>query len=674
MPEVSLKLRPGVNAEFTPTLNESAVSSCQLIRFKAQLPQKLGGWSKYFPFSISGVPRDLHAWADLNGSSHLAVGTTTQLAVISSGALQDITPQQLLSNFAPNFSTTSGSPTVGINDPNIANVTIYDAVFFNTPISVGGLILEGAYQITNVTGTTTYQITAGSNATATVTGSGAVPVFTTSSGSQIVSVALNSHGLAAGNQFTFPIASIGGGVTILGTYTVVSVSSPNAFTISSSTQATSAATFSMNGGNAQILYYITLGPSAPGIGYGLGGYGLGGYGTGVIPSAQTGLPITATNWSQDNWGGTLLACPENGGIYEWAPDGGFQNAGLVPNAPIKNGGIFIAMPQQILVAWRSVVNGQQQDPLIVRWSDIEDYTEWTPTSLTQAGAQRIPTGSEIRGGLQGPQQALIWTDLDLYAMVYLGPPLVFGFNQVGAGCGLIGMHAATVLRGVVYWMSDGNFFALVGGGVKPIPCSVWDVVFQDLDGDNAWKCVAAANSAFDEVSFYYPSRSGGTGEVDAYAKLNVEEGTWDYGSLQRTAWIDQSVLGEPIGTTSNGILYQHETSPDADGQPLISWFETGYFVLNEGQDFSFVDWVFPDMKWGVFNGAQTASVQITINAVDYPNGQVRTYGPFTMTSAQQFINTRLRGRQLSIRFQSSDLGSFWRLGNMRIRISKMGRR
>jgi hypothetical protein len=344
---------------------------------------------------------------------------------------------------------------------------------------------------------------------------------------------------------------------------------------------------------------------------------------------------------------------------------------------VFNGGLFVAMPQQILVTWGSTVTegiGVRQDPLLVRWSDSQNFLEWSVTAITQAGSFRIPTGSKIVGGLQGPQQALIWTDIDVYAMRYLAPPLVFGFNKLSSGCGLLGPHAATVMRGVVYWMSPGNFFAMSGSGIQEIPCTVWDVVFQDLDAANQHKCVAAPNSTFDEVTFYYPSLSGGSGENDSYVKFNTEEQSWDYGTLPRSAWTDQSVLGEPIGSTPAGIIFQHETSPDADGQVLNAWFETGWFVIAEGQEFAFLDWFFPDMKFGLFNGAQDATVLVTITAASYPNGTQTVFGPYSMTSAQTFVNTRLRGRQIKLRFESNDIGSFWRLGLMRYRVARDGRR
>jgi hypothetical protein len=162
----------------------------------------------------------------------------------------------------------------------------------------------------------------------------------------------------------------------------------------------------------------------------------------------------------------------------------------VGSGPEFNNGIFVAMPQQILVAWGSTSSlasantDAAQDRLIVRWSDQLNFLEWRATSRTQAGSYHIPNGSEIRGGIQGPQQAYIFTDLDCWAMQYLGPPLVFGFNQIGTGCGLVGPHAVANLYGRTYWMGTNNFFVTTGQGVQEVPCTVWDNVFQDIDTAN----------------------------------------------------------------------------------------------------------------------------------------------------------------------------------------------
>lgn len=683
MPFASVRLVPGVNVERTPSLNQAGYSDSNLGRFQDSLFQKVGGWEKFYPFNVGGVPRDLHAWEDLNVDRYLSVATTTSLSAILEGTLQDITPQTVTSNVALDLSTSSGTPTVTIVDANIANVTTLDSIFFDTPAAVGGLILRGLYPITNVTGVTSYTIDAGANAASTVSNGGTVPSFATTSGSAEVIVTLAAHGLTDDDVFTFPISTTVGGVTISGTYRVIDAPTANTFVIGVNIQATSTTSASMNSGQLRLTYHIALGPTEPGSGYGLGGYGLGGYGTGIVPTVQPGTAITATDWTQDNWGEILLACPTGGPVYQWAPNSGFANASIIETAPLFNTGIFVSMPQQILVTFGSTAGApestaltsspEQQDPLMVRWSDILNYANFTATSTTQAGSFRIPNGSTIVGGCQGPQQGLIWTDIDLWAMNYIGPTLVFSFNKIGAGAGLAGLHAFTPMRGSIYWMGQSNFYVLAGSGVQVIPCPVWDAVFQDLDTDNISKVRAAANTPFNEVWFFYPSLSGGTGENDKYVKYNIVERSWDKGSIGRSAWIDQSVLGMPIATIPQGTIYQHETGNDADGQPINAAMETGYFMISEGSEMSFVDWLLPDFRWGLYQGDQNATLSITLYAIDYPGDTPRTYGPFVVTSATQYVNPRLRGRQMSMRIESSDLGSFWRIGNVRFRYARDGR-
>jgi len=678
MPFGSVRLVPGINAERTPTLLETGYSQSQFIRFKDGLAQKYGGWEKFYQFAVQGVPRDLHAWQDLNETKRLLVGSTTQLGIIADDSFTDITPQQLVSNATVSFIATTNSTTITIVDANIENITTFDSINLMTPVAVGGLVLSGLFPIVSVVGTSAFTINAAASASLTTTG-GAVPLFETSSGSPTVGVTLATNALSPMDRVVFEVPTTIASTTVDGHYTVLTVPSPNAFTIITNAQANASATAYMNSGFARIVYNITLGPPAPGAGYGTGGYGEGGYGTGVVGDAQTGTAIVSTDWTSDNWGEIILACPFEGGVYQYNPSDGFQNAALVETAPIYNGGIFVSTTLQMLFCWGASINrsfGTERDPMLISWSDVGDYTVFEPKTTNQAGSFRIPIGSEIRAGLPVANQNLFWTDLDLWAANYAGYPLVFGFNKIGAGAGAISSHAVQQLRAGIYWMNESNFYSYTGAGIQVIPCPVWDIVFQNLNLDFKRNVRAMPNTAFNEVGWLYPSTASASGECDSYVKFNItEEGQpWDYGPIPRSAWIDQSILGPPIGATPTGVIYSQETTPDADGQPLTASFVTGYFYIAEGEEYAFVDQIIPDMKFGTYGGSPNAQVYITVNAINYPGDTPTSYGPYLMTSTTEYISVRIRARQMSFTVQSSDTGSFWRLGRIRYRWAPAGRR
>ena len=604
-------------------------------------------------------------------------GTGDTLGVITSGGAQDITPEQIIANEVVDFSTTSGSNAVVIVDT-ASGTNDYYVVDIQTQVSVGGLVLFGQYQVYNPSlNVNQYTIYATANATTTVANGGAVPVFTTALGVNTVSVALNGHGYLAGDTFTALIATSVGGCTIYGNYTILSVTSANAFVISASTSASSVATVAMNGGQVHFLYHNGVGSFPPGVGYGVAGYGFYGYG-GVVPAPYRGVPINATDWTLDNWGEVLIANPLGGSIFFWNPTQGTAVANIIVAAPTVNNGMFVAMPQRQIIAWGSTFTGIV-DPMLIRWCDVNNYDEWTASITNQAGSYRIPKGSRIVQCIQGPQQGLIWTDLGAWAMQYVGPPYVYQFNELGTGCGLIGRKAATSMNGVVYWMGQSQFYRLGGNGVEPFKCPVWDVVFQDLDTNNLDRIRVAANSRFGEITWYFPTIGNG-GENYGYVKYSVVLDQWDYGFnstanpyVARSAWINESVLGPPIGAGLDQYLYQHETSTDADGVAMNSYFQTGYFALSEADVKSFIDQVWPDMKWGYFDGTQGANILLTFYVADYPGQTPIAYGPFTLTQATTFITPRFRGRLVSIRIESNDIGSFWRLGNIRYRIQPDGK-
>ena len=746
MPHATIKLKPGVETTTTFALNEAAYSTSQLVRFLPErngmgLAQKLGGWVNYYTSAIGSKIRALKGWADLNAVNHLGIGAESSLNILTSNNLQNITPQNTTTNTAPVFSTTSGSATVTVTDSNLS-ASVLDYVNYVTPVAVGGLVLYGPYLLQTAAGTTysilassaatstantstnttagsfvvgnTYQIvTVGTtdytligasantvgvifNATGVGSGTGTaklvgVPSFQTISGSQTVTCYLDNHGYLVGNTFYVGVSTTVGGITLSGLYTVLTVPSASSFTFAAAnTASSSAGPTAMNSGNVNSNFYIAVGPQPTGSGFGVGGFGTGGFGVGTTQTPSNGTPITATDWTLDNYGSYLLACPAGGAIYYYDPSGQLQNAQIIGgNAPLVNSGMFVAMPQRQIIAYGSSFT-LQADPMLVRWCDVNNLQVWNATVTNQAGSFRIPTGSKIVAGIQGPQQGLLWTDLDMWAMQYVGPPLVYGFNKIGSNCGAVSRHCVGQLNGAVYWMSQKQFFMSMGSGPQSIPCPVWDVIFQNINMSYLYKVCCGVNSQFNEITWYYPSAS--STENDSYVKYNVSLGQWDYGTLGRTAWIDQSVLGPPIGAGSDNWLYQHEVGNDAvyNGQTtgMQSSFQTGYFELNEADNLVFVDQIWPDMKWGTYSGNQNATVYLTIYYTNYatdtatspstsyysgsPSGAVSSV-TFPMTQSTEYVSCRIRARYMSFALSSTDTGTFWRLGAIKYRYQLDGR-
>lgn len=688
MPHLSLTLRPGVDVTDTPAFNQAGISASNLIRFMpsvtgAAVVQPIGGWTKFYPAAMATTVRALWPWSTATtGNNFLAVGAVNSLSVIynwtslsSTGAQTAITPQTSTTDVTPNFSTIATRPTVTVVDTGV-QVTSYDSVYIETPVTIGGLVLFGQYQITG-SGTNTYTITSVDvlgnplPATATVNNAGAVASYAVTVGSNQVVVTFANHGYSVGGSYPVIVPTTLGGVTIgVGNYAVLQVQSSSQFTIQAAQTANSSTSASQNGGYAHSLYYFASSALA---GYGSGGYGTGGYGTSTGSTGLPGAPITVTDWYLDNWGNILIASPVGGAIYAWDASQNSQVASVIPQAPQVNAGVLVAMPQRQIIAWGSTFNGVQ-DALLVRWCDVENYTVWAAQTNNQAGSYRLTRGSRIVGALQAPQQGLLWTDVGLWAVQYVGQPYVYSFNEIGNGCGLISRKAAASLDGTVYWMSQSQFFYLTANGVTPLACPVWDTVFQNLDTANVDKIRVATNSRFEEIAWFYPVIGGG-GENTNYVKYNAILQVWDYGVLGRSAWVDQSILGPPIAADPvSGYLYQHETSTLADGATIAASFTTGFFAVNEADNKGFVDEVWPDMKWGYYNGTQNGSVQMTFNGTDFASQTPLTYGPFNFTNTSTYVSPRLRARLLSITIASSPANQgFWRLGNIRYRAQPDGK-
>lgn len=672
-----LILTPGVTTEASQTLANGTWSETNLIRWRDGFLEKMFGWTPLCLTAVSGVARSLHSWVDTESNQYLAVGTNSRLQVINTGTLYDITPLLSTDNVAVAFTTTDTSTTVTITDVG-SDAAAGSEVYIPVPVAVGGIILQGYYTIDSIVDPDNFTITAADAATASVVAGGAVPLFNTTNTSAIITVTLVNHGYSIGDTFTVQVSTTVATVVIFGDYQVATVPTADTFTIIALTNANATTSGSENGGNVRLEFLIAPGPVST---MALAGYGAGPYGAGTwgIGTGSSQFLEFLRYWFLDNFGVTLLAAVSQGPMYEWNDDL-TARAMLISGPPTINAGMFVSMPQEIVVSLGAEVLGVQ-DPLLVRWSDAGDYTEWTASSTNQAGSYRLPNGARIVGGIQGPLAGLIWTDSALWQMQYVQPPFIFTFTVIAYGTGLIAPLGMGILTRDVYWISQLGFYRYGSGAPEQLPCPVWDTIFQDLDMDNADKIICAVTSHTNEVAWFYPSLSGGTGEIDAYVKVCVSGGTfnWDYGPVDtlmtRTAWLDNNVgTATTIGVGLDNIVYNHESGYNNGTSAAMTGVRamSGFIDISEGQEMMRIDQIIPDF---IFRGTDP-TVNIYLHVLDQPNSTPVVHGPFEVTEDTTLISLlpAARGRQIAFEVTSDAADMWWRLGAVRLRTAVDGRR
>jgi hypothetical protein len=665
----SLALKPGVSTQSTALQTGAGVNMSNLIRHKMGQIQKLGGCARMSNSQFIGVARSLLPWADLSQRRYIGIGTTELLQVYQDGEIYPIQPLEATSDLALPFTTVAASTTVTITDGLFAP-TVGQWINIVNIAYVDGITLQGLYQVASV-GTGTYDIEVSTPAIAGVVGGGDVLTFDTTNLSNIVEITLGAATFVDGQALIVGVTTTVGGIDIEGYYPVTVAVGP-LYTIADDEVASSTATAQENGGDVRIEYLLVLpaGDATTGA-YSSGVYSAGPYGIGT-----PGTPSVPVVWWLALWGENLIAAYAQGTLYEWTPPVALGNVATpVAGAPSAMNGVFVAAPQQQAVAW-GIYSATllEQDDLLIGWCDVADLNDWVATSINQAGTFRLSSGSRIQSGLWNGLSGLIWTDLDLWSMTYVGFPLIYGFNRIGENSGLIAPRAVGVLGSLVAWMSQDEFFVYRGGGVQTLPCEVHDFVFDNIDKNYQDSVFCAVNSSMAEFAWWYPTQ-GSEGVCNAYVKWNALENLWDVGSdsLMLSAWADQSVVGTPIGADYGNLIQQFEISNDFDGDPLNSWFLTGFFQMSEGEEFVTLKRILPD-----FTLSEGGVVQVTVYASDmlvpsaaYP---VRTYGPYTVTAETPYFIVRARGRVMQFKIECTTLNTFWRYGKPLAEIQREGRR
>ena len=628
MPLQKLQFRPGLNREGTDYSNEGGWYDGDKIRFRSGFPEKIGGWTQVSNSQYLGVCRSIWIWLDGDagaGNTYIGLGTNIKYYLYFGGVYNDITPivqTDILTNpFTTNYGGNAYSVLVtdGTYNPGVG-----DYVFFSGASAVGGVTIAGDYAVTSVVSGTTYTIT-----------------------------------------ITSPATSATGGGTV----------------------------------TAQYEYPTGLNVYSIGTGWGAGPWSRGTWG-----SAFTGGGIAQQLrlWSNDNFGQDLVIAPRGGAIYYWTDEGGVGTRAVALSTlsgsaytPVATNQVITSAIQQFVIAFgaNSYVSGNPTtpfNPMLIRWSDQLDPLQWVPDITNQSGEFALTNGSFIMGARATRQEILVWTDSALYSMQYLGAPYVWGFNIMMDNISVMSPNSMITVNNVTYWMGIDKFY-MYSGRVETLPCALRQYIYDDINLDQSFQVFAGSNEGFNEIWWFYVSSESTANTIDKYVIYNYVDRVWYYGTMARTAWLDSGIRQFPMAADYNNRILYHESSVDDNAGitsvAINAYVQSSDFDIQDGHNFGFVWRILPDVN---FNGSTANGPTVTMTVKPRQNSGT-PYGQAdspSVVSGDNFITqhtyniqeftgqvyTRLRGRQLSFRIESTDLGVSWQLGMPRIDIRPDGRR
>jgi len=738
MPLQKLQFRPGLNREGTDYSNEGGFYDGDKIRFRSGFPEKIGGWVQLNNSTFIGTCRALWNWVTLAGANLLGIGTDKKYYIESGGTYNDVTPliytsSNLGTTLGP-FTAITVSPyssSITVTD-SAYNPSVGDYFTISGATSLGGnitaAVLNQEYVVATVPTTTTYTFIAKnpstgavvtSNASDTDKGGAAVkveyqypiglnvyslgtgwgagswptynstsltnPFTATATGTAILIVTQTGHGLTTGNYVYFQsIASNPCGITkgILQKAFPITNTGANTYTIDISTVTTATTTSTAASGGTVVVYT----PAAP----------LRAWNT----AATVGVGQQLRLWTNDNYGQNLFIAPRGGAIYYWLAASGvgtraqslatLAGSAYVPTATYQ---VLSSAIQKFVIAMGAnpYTSGNPTttfNPMLVRWSDQLNEYQWVPAVTNQAGEFTLTNGSYIMGARATRQEILIWTDSCLYSMQYLGAPYVWGFNILMDNISVMSPNSMITANNVTYWMGTDKFY-MYSGRVETLPCSLRQFVFNDINQDQAYQVHAGLNEGFNEIWWFYCSAN--STQIDKYVIYNYLDRVWYYGTMARSAWLDSGIRQYPIAADYNNRIIYHENGVDNNATQtttaIDSYVQSSDFDIGDGHNFGFVWRILPDVNFNgsnINNPAVTMTIKPRVNsgtAYGVSNNPTVTsadnYGAASAYNIQQFtgqVYTRLRGRQLAFRIESTGIGVNWQLGSPRIDIRPDGRR
>jgi hypothetical protein len=706
MPLQQLKFAPGINREQTSLSGEGGWFDCDKIRFRAGFPEKIGGWKPISSATFDGTCRSLWNWISLNGFDLMGVGTESKFYIEYGNVYYDITPIRRTVTLNNPFATTYDSTLIVVTDVGHGAIT-GDYVVFSGATTVAGLNLNFEYQITYVD-SNTYTITSSTPANATVAAGG---------GASVVAQYQINNGTNVGTTQTGWGAGLWGGVITGSALTQLNGAINDSVT---TIVADSTSGFPSTNGLIQIDDEL-ISYTGPNTGTNFVGCTRGALGTTAASHLNNALTYNATNyygwgqsgstatntslrlWSQSNYGEDLLFSWRGGPLYYWSPGDGSSPAlsmratiVTATNVPVVLNQVMVSDISRITIAFgcndlETVDPLKILDPLLIRWSAVEDYLDWTPTATNQAGGRRLSHGSRIVGAIQSREEILVWTDAAIYSMQYIGYPDVYKFTLLSDNISIISPNCMVTATGVVFWMGIDKFY-VYSGRVDTLPSTLRKYIYQDINLDQAEQVFGGTNEGFSEIWWFYCST--GSSVINKYVIFNYLDKVWYYGTMSRTAWLDSSLNTYPMAATLTNQIVEHEIIVD-DGttnpaSAISAYIQSSDFDLGDGHNNAFVWRMLPDVT---FDGSTTPSplkpqIRMSMRPKKNPGAAFTATNNPTVASAQsyasqrvynvqeftQVIYTRARGREMAIRIESDTVGTQWQLGTPRMDIRQDGKR
>jgi hypothetical protein len=690
MPLKKILFKAGVNKENTRYTNENGWYISEKVRFRQGTPEKIGGWQQISGNTFLGICRSLWNWVTLGFDNLLAVGTNLKFYIERGGDYFDITPIRETATLTNPFTTNINQTTVLVTDNTHGSAT-GDFVTFSGASAVGGLTLNGNYQIT-VTGTNTYTITASSQASSTATGGGTVTAKYEIPVGPAIQGAVVGWGSGGWGQG-------GWGVGVTGTETLRLWVTQNWG---------QDLVFAYRGGP---IYYWNANDGVNTRGVALSALGGTCTFTATSPTTVTfdetilsentavkfntttsmpsGVTAGTTYYLRNVIGASAnISASPTGALVNAASTGSGVYVSSLEDVPTAINTMIVSDTFRFLLLFGTTEYGSAVlDPMLIRWSNQESLTDWVPASANQAGSLRISHGSKIVTVVQTRQEIVVFTDASLYSLQYLGPPLVWGTQLLGDNISIIGPNSAVVASGIVYWMGIDKFYKY-DGRVQTMRCDLRRHIFQNINQSQVDQIFAGTSEGFNEVWWFYPSRNSTV--IDQYVVYNYAEDIWYYGTLGRTAWSDSGLRSYPQAATYANNIVNHEYGVDDNttGTPVAinAYIESAEFDIDDGEHLGYVYRVVPDIT---FDGSTVSSPQVVMTLIPMMNSgsgynNPESLGGQSYASVQRLSTTtierftgqvyvRVRGRQMIFKVESTDLGNAWQLGSPRIDIRPDGR-